>query len=533
MVESVMEDILKPRRGIVGRRVRNTALACMSCLVWTVIATPALGQDIQSHAFRVKVLDLSSNHQKVTVPLYRNVTIETTLEVTRADVVAALIADIQVINPRRIMITGQSYGTTTLTLTGVNNEQFMIEISVELDLELLNTTLGNIDSLSEVEAVSVMGNIVLTGRVSSLDRAQRMVELAELFLPRSASRNAEFAVQNHMTIVGEQQVTLKCIVAEVSRAATRELGVNGFIAGKQAADAFFINQLGGINPINIGAARRTPISTGNGSVFPLADAFITGENGIPVSPATTLSIGFPKIQAQTFIRAMTDNNLLKVLAEPSLTAISGEEATFLAGGEFPIPVPQGNQQVTIDFREFGVRLNFTPTVLGHQRIRLHVAPEVSELDFSAAVQIEGFVVPGLSTRAAETTVEVGNGQTITIAGLLSEQIRGISSRVPGMGDLPILGTLFRSVNFQRSLTELVILVTPEIVAPLEPHQKIRLPGEDILSPSDKELYFMGLLEARNENQKPKDDPLTMDVSSDPDELSLHGPWGHAGSNSGK
>lgn len=526
MVESVMEDILKPRRGIVGRRVKNTALACMSCLVWTVFATPALGQDIQSRAFRVKVLDQASNHQKVTVPLYRNITIETTMEVTRADVVAALIADIQVINPRRIMITGQSYGTTTLTLTGVNNEQLMIEINVELDLELLNTTLRNIDSLSDVKAVSIIGNIVLTGRVSSLDRAKRMVELAELFLPRSASRNTEFAVQNHMAIVGEQQVTLKCIVAEVSRAATRELGINGFIAGKQATDAFFINQLGGINPIDIGIARRTSINN-------LADAFISGEDGISVSPATTLSIGFPKIQGQMFIRAMADNNLLKILAEPSLTAISGEEATFLAGGEFPIPVPQGNQQVTIDFREFGVRLNFTPTVLGHQRIRLHVAPEVSELDFSSAVQIEGFVVPGLSTRAAETTVEVGNGQTITIAGLLSEQIRGISSRVPGIGDLPVLGALFRSVNFQRSLTELVILVTPHIVAPLEPHQKIRLPGEDILSPSDKELYFMGLLEARNENQEPKDDPLTMDISSDPDELSLHGPWGHAGSNSGK
>ena len=204
--------------------------------------------------------------------------------------------------------------------------------------------------------------------------------------------------------------------------------------------------------------------------------------------------------------------------------------------EFPIPVPQGNQQVTIEFREFGVRLNFTPVVLGNQRIRIRVAPEVSELDFTTAIQIEGFVVPGLTTRATETTIELGSGQTIAIAGLLSEQVRGIASRIPGIGDLPVIGALFRSVNFQRSVPELVVLVTPEIVAPLEPHQRTPLPVDNRTDPDDFELYFLGRLEgtAGADATTPGDDQYAGSrgtaalVRSDPEERSVHGPWGIAG-----
>jgi pilus assembly protein CpaC len=238
---------------------------------------------------------------------------------------------------------------------------------------------------------------------------------------------------------------------------------------------------------------------------------------------------------QLFIQAMADNSLASVLAEPNLVAISGETASFLAGGEFPVPVPQGNQQVTIEFREFGVRLNFTPVVIGHQRIRLRVAPEVSELDFTTAVQFQGSVVPGLSSRSTETTVEIGSGQTLAIAGLLSEQVRGIASRVPGVGDIPILGALFRSTTFQRSMSELVILVTPELVAPLEPHQTVPLPGQDLTDPNDFELYFLGMLEGSRQANAANSFELSGEgrlsqatYSTQPDELSIHGPWGHAG-----
>jgi len=495
-------------------RLRATgALMISAALLAPWVATPpATAQE-----FSARVLDLSKSYQRITIPRNRSVTVETTVGIDRADVVTPAIANVQVTSPTRMLMTGQSFGSTTVVLSTGDGKQYVFEVTVELDLEPLNRSIKGIDPLATAKAESINGNIILTGRVSSLERGRRIDDLAKLFAP---SGDKESVVQNHLEVAGEQQVQLRCVVAEVIRSASRELGVNGYLAGENFQDAFLINNLGGINPVNIGGAAD--------ALADQAIPFLTDENGLNVLPTTTLSVGLPRVQGSIFIQAMADNNLLKVLAQPNLTAISGETATFLAGGEFPIPVPQGNQQVTIEFREFGVRLNFTPVVRGEQLIRLRVAPEVSELDFSSAVQIEGFVVPGLTSRATETTVELGSGQTIAIAGLLSEEVRGAASRVPLLGDVPVLGALFRSVNFQRSLTELVVLVTPEIVAPLDPHQRVRLPGEDMEYPNDFELYALGLVEAPN-GKTPKTDPEgDVLLASEPDEESVHGPWGHAG-----
>jgi pilus assembly protein CpaC len=187
--------------------------------------------------------------------------------------------------------------------------------------------------------------------------------------------------------------------------------------------------------------------------------------------------------------------------------------------------------ITIEFREFGIRLNFTPVVQAHQRVRLRVRPEVSQTDFSNAVQLQGFVVPGLTQRTAETTVELGNGQTIAIAGLLSEEVRGLSSRIPGLGDIPVLGALFRSVRYQRSQSELVILVTPEIIAPMDPNQVPSLPGKDLNDPNDFELYALGILEGRPPAEGTHgegDRGHSEEAPSEPHEMSVHGPWGPAG-----
>jgi pilus assembly protein CpaC len=476
--------------------------------------------------FRASVLDLAANSQRITIPIHRSVTVETTVEAQRADVVAKQIADVQVVSPTRMLITGGAFGSTTVVLSGTDGKEYVFEVTVELDLDKLNEALKGIDPQSSAKATSVMGNIVLVGTVSSAERARRIEELAALFIPPTGEGKAVTKVQNHLEIAGEQQVLLKVVVAEVSRAAARELGINGFLAGENFRDGFIVNQLGGINPIDIGVPGGVPVTQNM--------PFVTGTNGIPLGQNSTVSLGFPRGQTQFFIRAMADNSLLSVLAEPNLVAISGETATFLAGGEFPILVPQGDFRVTVEFKEFGVRMNFTPVVQGQQRIRLRVQPEVSELDFTAGVQFQGFIVPGLTSRSMQTTVELGNGQTIAIAGLLSEQVRGLSSRVPGIGDVPVLGALFRSVNFRRSLTELVVLVTPEIVAPLDAHQKVRLPQDDRNDPNDYELYAMGLLEGSekcpcsgaNCPSKCRGHSGST-IDSEPDELSVHGPWGHA------
>jgi len=497
-------------------------LALATCTLVCLTGTTARAQD-DSREFRATVVDMSSHSGRITIPLDRSVTVDTTIPTTRADVVAANIAQVDVISPTRLLIKGQSYGSTTVLLQGENEKQYMFQIFVELDLERLKEGLKEIDPLGKVNATSVRGHIVLTGTVSSAERARRMMEMAMLFLPIGQGGNPATTVQNHLDVAGEQQVLIKCTVAEVSRRGLRELGINGFLAGENFRDGFVVNQLGNINPINIGAAADANVTQN----IP----FLTGTDGIPLTSNPTLSLGFPRAQMQLFLRAMAENSLLSILAEPNLVAISGETATFLAGGEFPIPVPQGNQQVTIEFREFGVRLNFTPVVKGNEIIRLRVAPEVSELDFTTSVQIEGFVVPGLTSRSTETTVELGNGQTIAIGGLLSENARGLADRVPGIGDVPILGSLFRSVSYQRSLTELVILVTPEIVAPLEAHQSVALDNHNIKRPDDFELYALGLLEKAEpkdfeepEHQdKTDDEPAAM--GSQPHESAMHGPWG--------
>ncbi len=484
-------------------------------------ATQATSGARPSVRFTATVRDTSAETQRITVPINKSVIIETNVAMERVQAVSADIAYVQTISPMQMLITGAGYGTTQV-IAWSDSQQHVFEVTVELDLVALNETLRQIDPNSTAEASSFLGNIVLSGTVSGPQIAQRMEEMAKLFAVQ-AGRGDQTTVQNHLNVAGEQQVLLRCTVAEVNRSAVRALGINGFLAGDDFRDAFVINNLGGLNPTDIHLLEDVNAR----STIP----FVTGDNVI--SDSTTLSLGFPRVQMQVFLRALADNSLLRILAEPNLTAISGESASFLAGGEFPYPVPQALGAIAIEFREFGIRLHFTPVVLDHQRIRLKVAPEVSETDFSTALQVEGVSVPGLTMRRAETTVEVGSGQTIAIAGLLDDEIRGVVSRIPGIGDVPVLGALFRSVEFRRRITELVILVTPEIIAPLNPDQVSPVPGQFITAPNDFELYTLGLLEGAplEDLSTPSDSqrtltPARVGVKSRADELSIHGPWGH-------
>ena len=194
-----------------------------------------------------------------------------------------------------------------------------------------------------------------------------------------------------------------------------------------------------------------------------------------------------------FVDALKEENLVKVLAKPTLMALNGQEAAFLAGGEFPIPVPQAFGLVTIQFKKFGVGLVFTPNVLSSKHISLNVAPEVSELDFSNAIRTQGFTVPAITTRRATTTIELADGQSFAIGGLLRDNVRESVKKVPFLGDVPILGALFRSSSFQKNETELVIIVTPHLVKPLDMNAQT-LPTDYFVEPNDFEYYLMGFPE---------------------------------------
>jgi pilus assembly protein CpaC len=215
--------------------------------------------------------------------------------------------------------------------------------------------------------------------------------------------------------------------------------------------------------------------------------------------------------------------LLKVLAEPTLITLSGKTANFLAGGEFPIPVPQssggGGTTITIEYKPFGVGLNFSPTVLSNKKISMQVAPEVSELDFSRAVSISGFVVPAITTRRVSTVIELADGQSFAIAGLLNEQVRENISKFPILGDIPVLGALFRSSNFQKNETELVVIVTPHLVKPLD-MAKQTLPTDQFIEPDDFEFFLLGLMEGRE-----KITPTSPAIRSDKG-MKLEGNFGH-------
>jgi pilus assembly protein CpaC len=290
------------------------------------------------------------------------------------------------------------------------------------------------------------------------------------------------------SLAGVQQVQIKVMVAEANRTAIRALGINVLVGGSSAAGASLIGPDGG-GPIGFNSSN---ITSGPG-------ASLTSV----LNPAVTLFGAVPSARLAVAVQALAENQYARILAEPSLTATSGQEASFLAGGEFPIPIVQGgggnssNTSVTIEYKEFGVRLRFRPTVLGDGMIRLHVAPEVSELSTGpGSVTISGFNIPAINTRRAETTLDVGSGQSFAMAGLLNHTVAARASRVPGLGDLPVVGALFRSVRYQAGDTELVVLVTPALVEPVSLANQPLLPGMLHVAPSDWDLYANGQIDGK-------------------------------------
>lgn len=441
-------------------------------------ATPAVSRGAASaDGVQFTISEAPKATQQITVPVNKGVLVDFNLPVREVRIANPDVAEVEATSPRQVLINGKSFGATQLVVWVENDVQRVFDVAVEMDLERLRASIRGAAPMADVQTNSVLDTIVVSGMVPDSDSAQRIIQVANIYSPK---------VVNHLRVAGVQQVLLRCTIAEMNTRAARQLGFNGWLGGENFRDAFLVNNLDGINPSNIGAAGSANI---RGNV-----PFVTDQNGIPITGATTLSLGFPRVQLQAFLRALRENAMLRVLAEPNLVTVSGQEASFLVGGEFPIPVPQGGASagaITIEYREFGVRLNFTPIVVSESLIRLNVTPEVSELDFSNSVSLQGFTVPGLTSRRVQTTVEMAAGETFAIGGLLSQQTRAISRSVPALGDVPVLGALFRSVEFQQSETELVVLVTPELAKAVSPDQVTHVPGAQYVAPNDWELFGLG------------------------------------------
>jgi pilus assembly protein CpaC len=512
---------------VFGKAVSVALGAVLACLCAPLAArAQAPPPTVQPIPVAITVqLPQARSTQLITVPVNQGALVDLSIPVREVRVANPEIADVTALGPQQLLVSGKSYGTTQLLVVVDGGTQQVFTVAVDLDLDRLRSSIRLLVPRAKVEVSGLLDAIVLSGTVPDIESAERIKEIAGIY-----SKD----VINHLRVAGVYQVLLRCTVAEVNRAATRELGFNGWMGGDNFKDMFAVNNIAGINPSNIGAPEAASMTR--------AIPFVVGQDGIPITASTTLSLGFPRVEMQLFLQALRENGLLRVLAEPNLVAISGQEANFLAGGELPIPVPQSGQSgaITIEYREYGVRLKFTPTVLSENVIRLKVAPEVSEPDYSTAIQLGGFTVPGLIKRDVQTVVELGPGQTFAIGGLLSEKTRATSSKVPALGDLPVLGSLFSSVSYQSSESELVVLVTPELVAPLNPDQIKYLPGTDHIAPNDWELFGLGKIEGEgrpgaqaNAPAAPEDGSFAPSgTKGKTSALRLRGPVGLAGGEEG-
>ena len=397
---------------------------------------------------------------------------------SRVSLAAPEIASYILLSPHEIYITGKAAGATSLILWQNNHVSGIYEIQVEYDISRLKQRMH--DMLPDEKGLRVFAthdSITLSGSISNAAKLAQALALAESYAPKGK-------INNLLQVGGVHQVMLEVRVAEMSRSLIKRLGINfNYVSGED----FGIGTLGGLTEL----------------VKPLDSMIGTGGKfGLAVSPAVNATLRFQtgNITWTGFIDALKDDGLVKILAEPTLIALSGQTANFLVGGEFPVPVPQGLGTVAIEFKPFGVGLSFSPTVLSEDKINMEVAPTVSELDFTTAVRFEGFVVPGLSTRKTATVIELADGQSFAIAGLLRETIKDELSQYPILGDIPILGALFRSRAFQKNETELVIIATPHLVKPLD-MTKQPLPTDFYIEPDDAELYLLGLMEGKEKDQE--------------------------------
>lgn len=430
-----------------------------------------------------------SSSEEVTLVVGRATVIKAPWPTVRVAVTDPKIADVQALTPEQVLIQGLKVGSTDLILWSEDEQKtWQRRVVVRLDANTVRSSVRGMFPTAVLD-VNESGEILLVrGTVRSADQALQLTEYLE---------KTKTPYVNMTTLSGVQQVQLQVRVAEVSRAAVKALGINAFYAG---SDAFFLGQRVGsstggalVPSVDIGAAGGQNVAN------PLT--FTTPDGGIGSSPLVTIFAGFPRANLEFFFQALAENQYMRILANPTLVALSGEEATFLAGGEFPIPVVQGglaggSTAITIQYKEFGVRLIFRPIVLGDAGIRLRAMQEVSQLTDVGSLVIQGFSIPGLATRRAEATLELKSGQSFAMAGLLQHTDSTINSRIPGLGDLPVLGPLFRSVRYKNSETELVILVTASLVEPMSVATTPPLPGATFVPPNDWELYVEGRIESK-------------------------------------
>jgi len=490
------------------------------------------------------------------------------------------VIDFEVVGPRQIRVTGQRLGVTDLSIVPSVGEAFHLEVHVVADLSFLRARLRQTFPDALLEISHLREHLVVEGQARDSRQISQIIQLIGLYLESvQVSRRAQGAsgagaarsagdapavaypadaaapdalpaeelppplagevdpvlrapgdispdisrpsirvelprpqIINLIRLPGPQQVLLKVQVAELNRTALRQLGVDFLFQNN--GNAFGSNIGGGLPP-----------GIEGGGLLGLLD---------PLTTDTTAFGVFDGGNVNFFVDALRRNQVFKILAEPTLVALHGQEASFLSGGEFPVPVPQGGAAtgaVTIQYREFGVGLTFVPFILDEDTVRLAVAPEVSSIDFTLGITVGGIQVPALNTRRTRTVVELQQGQTLAVSGLLQVEMEAGTDRIPGLGDLPHIGALFRNNTSRRVEKELIILVTPHLVGALSADEVPPPPGADVCEPTDKEFFLQGRIEGRTgqpfRSTTRWDDPFGWEQRRQLESEYLIGPYGYS------
>ncbi len=397
------------------------------------------------------------------------------------------IADVQVRSPTLVYVFGTGAGETSVYATDKGGKVvWSAAVRVGQNIDGLTSMLKLAMDDAPVTATSLNGMVLLTGDVGSAGEVAEAQRLTQAFV------GDKVTVVNKLKTSAPVQVSLQVKIAEVSRDLIRQLGVNLLTRDLTGGFQFGVSRFGGSSG---------PTSTLNitGPAGNAATTFTSPGSGIT---ALNLAGHLAGLDIASAIDLLERDNMVTVLAEPNLTAVSGETASFLAGGEFPIPVASALGQVTIEFKKYGVSLGFTPTVMGDGRISMRVRPEVSELTSTGGIVLNSISVPALLTRWVETTVELGSGQSFMIAGLMKNSAATGVDKAPFLGDLPILGALFKSDKFRRNETELVIVITPYLVKPMRTAD-VKLPTDGYQAPTDLQRWFLGrTFDGRNGSTRP-------------------------------
>lgn len=445
--------------------MKRTVAAGMLGFTLTISAAPS------AEAETLKIVQGTAT-SALTVPMNRAVIVEADQPFAELSIANPGIADISTLSDRTIYVLGKAPGRTTLTLLAPDGKLITnVDVQVSLDVAEFKERLQQILPGENIEIRTANDGIVLSGTVSSTAKLDRALDLAERYAPGRVS--------NLMGVGGVQQVMLKVRFAEMQRSVTKQLqtGIASSLSTSNLTGAFGLGSgtlaIGAPNP----ATGLAPISPG---------VTTNSEN----NGQALLGFSAGAFQFSVLLEALESKGLIRTLSEPNLTALSGQEAKFLAGGEYPIPVSNTNNTVTVEYKPFGVELAFTPRVVDGDIINLAINAAVSGIDTTVTVEADGISLNAFRRREAETTVEMRDGESFAIAGLLQDDFRDLNGQVPWLGDIPVLGSLFRSADYTRGQTELVIIVTPHLVSPTR-GEALALPTDRVKPPTEAELFLLG------------------------------------------